>query len=286
MERIEFLFDALNATRHPNVLDVGANPLDKPAYSDLVDLNLCNLFAFEPQEEAFHALIEAKRPNETYFNAAVGHGEAQRLHLCKHSGFTSLHRPDLECAKIFPGFASQMSVGNRVNITPIELDAIENLPPQDMLKIDVQGAEKQVIQTGKRTLVDCVAIVIECRFARLYHAEPMVGEVDTYLRDQGFMIHKFISPKSACLNNSYLKNLRPRLVGSQLVDGDIVYIKDITALHTFSDDQLKYLTLFSDAVFNSIDLVFFLLDELMKREVIAKDVLHAYFTQLPDHLKR
>ena len=37
MERIEFLFNALNATRHPNVLDVGANPLDKPPYSDLVD---------------------------------------------------------------------------------------------------------------------------------------------------------------------------------------------------------------------------------------------------------
>ena len=80
MERIEFLSNALNATRHPNVLDVGANPLDKPPYSDLVDLNLCNLFAFEPQEEAFYALIDAKRPNETYFNAAVGHGNAQTLH--------------------------------------------------------------------------------------------------------------------------------------------------------------------------------------------------------------
>ena len=47
------------------------------------------------------------------------------------------------------------------------------------------------------------------------------------------------------------------MVGSQLVDGDVVYIKDITALHSFSDDQLKHLALFADGAFNSIDLVLF-----------------------------
>ena len=37
MERTEFLSKTLKFKRPPNILDVGANPLDKPLYADLVD---------------------------------------------------------------------------------------------------------------------------------------------------------------------------------------------------------------------------------------------------------
>lgn len=286
MERTEFLSKTLNLSRRPNILDVGANPLDKPIYTDLVDRNLCNLFGFEPQKDAFDALVATKADNETYFNTAVGQRKTQTLHICKHSGFTSLHEPDFVAAKIFPGFVTQMAVQQTHEIEPVELDHVSGLPPQDMLKIDVQGAEKQIIQTGPKTLLECVAIVIECRFARLYQAEPMFGDMDVFLRDRGYMMHKFIAPKSTCLTNSHLKKLRPRMVGSQLVDGDVVYIKDITALHSFSDAQLKNLALFADGAFNSIDLVFYLLDELVTRGVLTSDDVGAYFTHLPDQVKR
>ena len=286
MERTEFLSKTLKIKRPPNILDVGANPLDKPLYTDLVESKLCNLFGFEPQKDAFDALLASKSDNETYFNVAVGQQKTQILNICKQSGFTSLYKPDLDASKIFPGFVNQMAVQQTFELSPVELDRVDGLPPQDMLKIDVQGAEKQIIQTGPKTLVDCVAIVIECRFARLYHGEPMFGEVDAFLRDRGYVMHKFIAPKSACLTNSYLNKLRPRMVGSQLVDGDVVYIKDITALHSFSDDQLKHLALFADGAFNSIDLVFYLLDELVARACISADDVDAYFAKLPDQVKR
>jgi hypothetical protein len=76
------------------------------------------------------------------------------------------------------------------------------------------------------------------------------------------------------------------MVGSQLVDGDVVYIKDITALHAFCNDQLKHLALFADGAFNSIDLVFYLLDELVARDCITADDVDAYFAKLPDQVKR
>jgi FkbM family methyltransferase len=267
-------------------LDVGANPLDKPLYTDLVETKLCNLFGFEPQKDAFDALVASKADNETYFNVAVGQQKTQTLHICKHSGFTSLYKPDLDAAEIFPGFVNQMAVQQTFELSPVELDRVDGLPSQDMLKIDVQGAEKQIIQTGPKTLLDCVAIVIECRFARLHQGEPMFGEVDAFLRDRGYVMHKFIAPKSACLTSSYLNKLRPRMVGSQLVDGDVVYIKDITALHSFCNDQLKHLALFADGAFNSIDLVFYLLDELVARDCITADDVDAYFAKLPDQVKR
>lgn len=286
MERTEFLSKTLKFKLPPNVLDVGANPLDKPLYTDLVETKLCNLFGFEPQKDAFDALVASKADNETYFNVAVGQQKTQTLHICKHSGFTSLYKPDLDAAEIFPGFVNQMAVQQTFELSPVELDRVDGLPSQDMLKIDVQGAEKQIIQTGPKTLLDCVAIVIECRFARLYQGEPMFGEVDAFLRDRGYVMHKFIAPKSACLTSSYLNKLRPRMVGSQLVDGDVVYIKDITALHSFSNDQLKHLALFADGAFNSIDLVIYLLDELVARDCITPDDVDAYFAKLPDQVKR
>jgi len=53
MERTEFLSKTLNFKRPPNILDVVANPLDKPLYTDLVESKLFNLFGFEPQKDAF-----------------------------------------------------------------------------------------------------------------------------------------------------------------------------------------------------------------------------------------
>ena len=72
MERTEFLSTTLKFERRPNILDVGANPLDKPLYTELVESKLCNLFGFEPQKDAFDALVEKKADNETYFNVALG----------------------------------------------------------------------------------------------------------------------------------------------------------------------------------------------------------------------
>ena len=58
MKRTEFLFKTLKFKRSPNILDMGANPLDKPLYTDLVESKLCNLFGFEPQKDAFDAMVE------------------------------------------------------------------------------------------------------------------------------------------------------------------------------------------------------------------------------------
>lgn len=109
MERTEFLSKTLKFRRPPNILDVGANPLDKPLYTELVESKLCNLFGFEPQKDAFDALMASKADNETYFNVAVGQQKTQTLHICKHSGFTSLYKPDLEAAKILHPVVDRMT---------------------------------------------------------------------------------------------------------------------------------------------------------------------------------
>ena len=58
MEQTGFLSITLEFMRPPNILDLGANPLDKPLYADLVESKFCNLCGFEPKKDAFDALVE------------------------------------------------------------------------------------------------------------------------------------------------------------------------------------------------------------------------------------
>ena len=67
-----------------------------------------------------------------------------------------------------------------------------------------------------------------------------------------------------------------RLPGNQLLEADIVYIKDPLTLSSFSDTQLKKLALIADMSLQSLDLCIFLIRELISRKVIAPDGVEKY----------
>ncbi|NBQ28794.1 MAG: hypothetical protein EBU18_12700, partial [Rhodobacteraceae bacterium] len=87
------------------------------------------------------------------------------------------------------------------------------------------------------------------------------------------------------INSTRAHKLCPRRANSQAIDGDAVYIKDITKLGDFSLDQLIQLALAADGVFYSFDLVLALLDELVKQGVMKDAEIDAYSEMLPQHLR-
>ena len=58
-----------------------------------------------------------------------------------------------------------------------------------------------MIDNGRRVLSEAVAVIIELRYLQLYEGEPMMGGVDEVLREQGFMLHKFLFNKSRQMTN-------------------------------------------------------------------------------------
>ena len=90
------------------------------------------------------------------------------------------------------------------NIQTIRLDDIENVKSPDFLKMDVQGAELEIIKNGTNKLKDCLAIQLEVSYFNLYEKQPSFGEVDVYLRELGFIPHMFLDVKRWVIATNYV----------------------------------------------------------------------------------
>ena len=281
---VALLLTELRPLRKTCIVDVGANPINEAPYSDLLRRGGCTVVGFEPQQDAFNALLQTKTEAETYFPLAVGDGRPASLKIFKSSGMTSIFEPYVEGLALLgqPGLAK---VRKRITFDTVALDSVPDLPDFDLLKIDIQGGESLVFQGGARVMAACVVVIVELRYLRLYVDEPMMGGVDTELRRQGFGLHKFMFNKSVALPNSQSGRLKTKLMADQLIDGDGVYIRNIAQLETLTDQQLIHLAILAASVFFSHSLVLFCLDELVRRGVARPDLLAEYVGQLPEKLR-
>jgi FkbM family methyltransferase len=89
------------------------------------------------------------------------------------------------------GFANLHRVRKKVGINARSLDSLRStgeLPRADYLKIDIEGAELEVLQAGRRTLAECAAIKIECSFLEQRLGQARTWEIATFLEGCGFQI--------------------------------------------------------------------------------------------------
>jgi hypothetical protein len=67
-----------------------------------------------------------------------------------------------------------------------------------LIKIDVQGFEKEVIRGGIETIKQADLIIIETTFVELYNAQPLYHEIYIFLYELGFIFkgnfEQLISP--------------------------------------------------------------------------------------------
>ncbi len=281
---VALLLAELPASRKTCIVDVGANPINEAPYSDLLRSGGCTVVGFEPQQDAFDALMKTKTDAETYYPFAVGDGARAKLKVFKSSGMTSVFEPYVEGLALLgqPGLAK---VRNRIVFDTVALDTVTDLPAFDLLKIDIQGGEALVFQGAEKVMADCMVVIVELRYLRLYLEEPMMGGVDNELRRQGFTLHRFMFNKSVALPNSQSGRLKTKLVADQLVDGDGVYIRNIAEPEKLSDQQFIHLAILAASVFYSHSLVLFCLDELVRRGVAKPELPADYVTLLPEKLR-
>lgn len=286
-KRRAVLTEALRPSRVMRVCDVGANPLSDPPYKPLLEAQKCHVYGFEPNPEAFDDLQKAKSDHETYFQDAVGLPGDRTLYLHPWSGFSSLYPMDRAALKsIGKEKWIRPAKTQEVPLRPVTLDMLVDLPPIDLLKMDLQGGELEVLRGGIGKLSEAVAVVTEVRFHRIYEGEPLFGDLDQELRRQGFKLHKFMFTKSVMMPHEHEdKVLRPRMT-SQLLDGDAVYIRDSDWAETLSDDQLIYLALAADTVFDSPDMALLCLDILTGRDRLSAALADAYIATFPEHQLR
>jgi FkbM family methyltransferase len=279
VSELSALGDLLSTSRLTHVVDVGANPFDggKPPYLPMLSAGLCHVTGFEPQHQAFLALQLRRGPNELYLPYAVGDGSSQILKVCRATGMTSLLEPDPRTLAVFPTLEPLGEVIDRIPVETRRLDDISEIEHLDLLKIDVQGSELSVFQNGQAKLAETVAIQTEVSFITLYQNQPPFGEVDLELRRQGFIPHGFTEASGRPIGDFVVGDgaIPP---SNQLMEADIVYVRDFTHPDMMTDEQLKHLGLIAHHCYRSFDLAYRCVVLLEERHVVATGSSQRYLS--------
>jgi FkbM family methyltransferase len=236
---------------------------------------LCHVTGFEPQHEALLELQNTRGPNERYLPYAVGDGGSHLLNICRESGMTSLLTPDPVNLKLFEYLYPCGDVLERALLETRRLDDIGEIQHLDFLKIDIQGGELDVFRGGRRKLAECVAIQTEVSFVTLYENQPAFGDVDVELRSQGFMPHCFAAVKRWVIAPFVIDD-EPRRPLNQLLEADIVYVRDFARPDAMTDEQLKHLALIAHHCYGSFDLALRCVVLLQKRHAVGPDTWQRY----------
>ena len=277
---MDFLTQILAPTRPTAIVDVGANPIDgDPPYKTMLAAGLCDVIGFEPQADALARLQKMAGPRERYLPHALGDGTSRDLHVCGIEGMTSLLAPDPAQLALFNLFPIWGEVKNTIRVSTRRLDDIAEIASMDFLKMDIQGCEREVLRHGKNKLAETIAIQTEMSFVPLYKDQPVFGEMDILLRELGFLPHCFAELK--------VWPLAPTVVGGQpnrglrqLLEADMVYVRDFTRASNMSVEQWKHLALVAHHCYRSADLAARALNMLAELKIIPADASEHYLSSL------
>jgi FkbM family methyltransferase len=251
---MDLLTEILAPVRPTAIVDAGANPIDgDPPYKAMLAAGLCEVTGFEPQADALARLEQKKGPHERYLPYVLGDGGDGVLNVCELEGMTSLLVPDPAHLALFNLFPIWGTVKHQIPVTTRKLDDVAEVAHLDFLKMDVQGAERTVLAHGRAKLADTVVIQTEVSFVPLYQGQPVFGEIDLALRELGFLPH--------CVTGTKIWPISPMVVGDQpnrgirqLLETDMVYVKDFSRPQNMSAEQWKHLALVAHHCYGSYDL--------------------------------
>lgn len=127
-----------------------------------------------------------------YLPVALGEtADARPLYLTRSPGCSSLLESDPEVYGRY-GREALFAVEGTTEVATLGLDEAAReygFEAAAYLKLDIQGAELEVLRTGTRLLEESVtAIRAEVEFQPIYRDQPLFRDVDVFLSEQGFML--------------------------------------------------------------------------------------------------
>ncbi len=272
------LAEMLNIERPVEILDVGANPMGRsPVYQKLINDGLCKVTGFDPQRDTLEDLEATKSDHETYLPYALGDGGQHLLNVYRGSGLTSLLELRRQTVGFLRGLRRAAKLVDQVSFQTFRLDDLSEIKTIDLLKIDIQGSELIVMENAKQLLSTAVAIQAEVSFFPLYDNQPTFGEIDVFLRGLGFVPFNFVDIERRRINHPW-SSMMPDQKPGQMLDGDIIYLRDLSEPEKIDSTKLRMLSLLASGVFDQSDLVFRCLDVLVQRQELNRQDVDNYIS--------
>jgi FkbM family methyltransferase len=151
-----------------------------------------SLVGFDPDPEECARLNAGAIADEELYEpialaASSGHAT---LHLTADPQSGSLYPPNEEAIRRHPELWRHEPRGTTTVATTTLDEWAERTKrnPIDVLKVDVQGAELDVLRGAELSLRSVRALELEVEFQALYVGQPLFGDVDEFLRKRGFIL--------------------------------------------------------------------------------------------------
>jgi FkbM family methyltransferase len=245
------------------ILDIGAMATGQERYDPLVQNGLAEVTGFEPNPAEYARLQHRKGPYR-YSPYFLGSGQPATFHLTRYPGCSSVLTPDPKVIDLFMTIGCAEPDGNfhvegTEMVETVRLDDVKPALIVDFLKIDTQGSELEIMRHGTATLSKTLVIESEVEFVPLYQNQPLFGDIQCFLRERGFILHKLIDVAGRPFRP--LTSGNPFLPMSQLLWTDAIFVRDFTRLDAYTDEDLLKAVAILDVVYCSYDLAVLLLDE-------------------------
>lgn len=178
------------------LFDVGAAGDIEPRWK--VFSPYLNYVGFEPDERSCKQLLEKASSSDCYSYNMIPHAlwgsKAElKLHLCAKPHVSSIYVPKIEFLKNFPQ-VERFDVISTEDFSVVPIDSLDLTSP-DFMKLDVQGAELQILKGAGNLLDNVLGLEVEVEFVEHYENQPLFGDVCELLTKQGF---EFIDFPNLC----------------------------------------------------------------------------------------
>ena len=251
------------------ILEVGAHPYGEfnERFHILLDhFPGSEIYAFEVDKEECEKLNKSCKKGMKFFPIALGEKrETRKFYETYMPVCSSLYEPRQKFLELY----NNLNVAYLKNTTEIDTISVDefskshNLEYVDFIKIDIQGAELDVFKGGVKTLKKTLMIVSEVEWVEQYIDQPLFGDVSSFLKDQDFMIHKFLGYGTRSLKPIILN--QNKNFGTQFLWSDALFIRNIMNVSKLSECDLIKSAILS-YIYKSPDLTHFYLRKFDEKE--------------------
>jgi len=181
--------------------------------------------SFEPDKNEYKLLCNKKKANDVVYQYAL-YKEKKKvsLNLTKSRGCSSIYKPNDEFVRLYPEH-ERFEIDQKVDVEATSLDILhkeKQLNDLDFIKIDVQGAELDVLAGGEAFLSENIlGIEVEVEFHQIYENQPLFSDIDKNIREK-------IGLQLQDIRKTYWKYPQGINLGSQkgqLIFGDALYFR-------------------------------------------------------------
>ena len=219
------------------IVDIGASGGIDSRWSKITEFYKGILFEPDPRE--YETLKNNSDGNIIVLNSALSDSKKEvEFHLCKKQMVSSIYPPNFNLLNKFPE-AERFNVEKIIHLNTDTLDnqlKKEGINEVDFIKIDTQGYELSILKGSSGCIENIIGLEVEVEFEPMYIGQPLFSEVDSYVKNKGFILID--------LKRYFWKRNDNKNTGSskgQIMFGDALYFKSpekILSISSISQEKI------------------------------------------------